>query len=210
MRTCLSILILAASLLPAAAAFADGSDDTVTLKDGRVLSGLVVEESKDRLTIQVKGVKRIYDRGLIQNIQYGSGPAAPAAEPAPDGDSAAVPAKVGSKAATLDQDLADRYQVPLKEVAWVRHQGISDADLPMVFFVAAQAAVRPVEVVDLRLQGLDWREIEDHFGLDYRRVHYVASPWVPYPYYGPYGSWGWGGGWGWGWGGGWGHHGWHR
>jgi hypothetical protein len=79
----------------------------------------------------------------------------------------------------------------------------------MVFFVSSEAAVRPVQVVDLRLQGLSWREIEDHFGLDYRRVYYVGSPWVPYPYYYPYAGWGWVWGGGWGWGGGW-HHGWHH
>jgi hypothetical protein len=204
MRTyVLTIVLLASACLPAVAAFADGgAQDTVTLKDGRVLSGWVVEESKDRVTLEVQGVKRLYDRALIRSIQYGQGPA---------GAQPPAPVQVSSQAATLDQDLADRYQVPLKEVAWVRHQGISDADLPMVFFVAAQAAVRPVEVVDLRLQGLSWPEIEDHFGLDSRRVRYVVSPWVPYPYYydGPYVGWGWGWGWGGGWGGGW-HHGWHH
>jgi hypothetical protein len=209
MRSYLIPLVLAAWMVPAAA-FSDGTVDTVTLKDGRVLTGLVVEESKDRLTLQVQGVNRVYDRGLIKSVQYGSGPdAAPASAAAP-ADDASVPDRITSSASTLDQDLADRYQVPLKEVAWVRHQGIPDADLPNVFFVAAEAQVRPVGVVDLRLQGWSWREIEDHFGLDYRRVYYVAGPWVPYPYYypGAYWGWGWGGGWGWGWGG-W-HHGWHR
>lgn len=209
MRHLLFITLLAAALLPSAAGHCDGNQDTVTLKDGRVLTGLVVEENKDRLTLQVGGVNRVYDRGLIKSIRYGSGPAE--APQAATGDAAegTVPARITSQAATLDQDLADRYQVPLKEVAWVRHQGIPDADLPMVFFVASEAAVRPVEVVDLRLQGLSWREIEAHFGLDSRRIYYVESPWVPYPYYGPYVGWGWGWRGAWGWGGGW-HHGWRH
>jgi len=208
MRSILKILLLSAMGLAPLPALGDASQDTVTLKDGRVLTGTVVEETKDRLTVQVQGVNRLYDRSLVKSVQYGTGPAQPPLDPAAAKDDQVVPSRVASKAATLDQDLADRYQVPLKEVEWVRRQGITDADLPMVFFVASEAQVRPVEVVDLRLQGLSWREIEAHFGLDSRRVVYVASPWVPYPYYEPY-DWGWGWGWGWGWHGGW-HHGWHH
>ncbi|HXC63620.1 MAG TPA: hypothetical protein VNZ67_04640, partial [bacterium] len=140
MRTILKLLLLSAVWLAPLPAMAGTSDDTVTLMDGRVLTGTVVEETKDRLTLQVQGVNRLYDRSLVKSIQYGTGPE-PAASTAQDNNT--VPTRITSKAATLDQDLADRYQVPLKEVVWVRHQGISDADLPMVFFVASQAQVRP-------------------------------------------------------------------
>ena len=208
MRTMFLGVLLAAGLSLGAGLVAaqDASLDQVTLRDGRVLSGTVLEETKDKLSLQVNGVTRLYDRSLVQSVRYGSGPAE--ASPAVrDSGEDRVPDKVTSKAASLDQDLADRYQVPLDEVLWVRRQGVTDADLPMVFFVASQAAIRPGGVVRLRLQGLSWTEIEEHYGLEPRRIYYVESPWVPYPYYYPQAYWGRSRGWGWG--GGW-RGAWHR
>jgi hypothetical protein len=65
----------------------------------------------------------------------------------------------------LTADLAARYQVPEHSVIWVRDQGISDRDLPVVLEVASEAQVPLRAVVGLRLQGWSWRDIKAHFGL---------------------------------------------
>jgi hypothetical protein len=215
----LGLALLSLGVLPAAAA-ADAGLDKVVMKDGRVISGLVVEETQDKVTLRVQGTERKFSRSLIKSISYGTGeasqpakateasaleavPQAGAEEPAAD---AAEPAK----ASTLQEDLAIRYNVPLSEVVWVRKQGIPESELAMVFFVAARARVVPGVVVQLRLSGWDWSDIESHFGIDASRIYYVPGPWYPYPYYHLGWGWGWGWGGGWGWrGGGWhggGHH----
>ena len=200
---------------------ADPADDQLTLKDGRVVTGQVVEESQDSITLLVKGVTRHYKRDLVKKVAYGSGSAE---APPPDGEPAAATVPAGEPAAkpavSLDVDIAQRYQVPMTEVAWVRRQGITEADLPIVFFVAASAGITPGPVVRLRLEGWSWRDIERHYGMDPARIYYAPGPWVPYPYFAVgYGyGWGWGGGGGYrggwggggyrgggGWGGGW-HH----
>lgn len=187
------------------------AQDQLVLNDGRVVSGQVVEESKDQVTLLSNGVSRRFHRDMIKKVEYGAESPAeaapgqagtPAEAPVAGQDSA--PAKVQPMGNSLDMDLSRRYQVPLSEVQWVRHQGISESDLPLVFFVAANAQVLPKPVVDLRLQGWSWRDIEDHFGVDPERVYFVPGPWVPYPFYrGPlfWGGWGWGWGWhrGFGW-----------
>jgi len=197
-----------------AALMADGADDQITLKDGRVISGQVTEESQDTITMQVKGVSRRYKRDLVKKVAYGSGSAeaaagAPAeagqaeAAPAADADAAVAPVvapRPTTPVGTLDDDICRRYQVPLTEVRWVRRQGISESDLPIVFFVAASAGITPGPVVSLRLGGWSWKEIERHYGLDPERVRFEPGPWVAYPFFigagWGYGGWGYGGGWG--------------
>jgi hypothetical protein len=189
---------------------APSGDDTVTLKDGRILHGQVVEESDDNVVVLVQGVQRTFGRSFIKKIVYGSGPDE-AAAPAPaavqsaapdDGNPYAAPQAAGSEPAPkgdMVSDLAQRYRVPVSDVIWVRKQGISDTDLPLVFLVAATAQVMPRAVVKLRLEGWAWDDIETHFGLNSEDIYYDEGPWGPYPYYYYPGWWG---GWGWGWGGG--------
>lgn len=194
-----------------------GAEDTVTLKDGRVVHGSVVEERADTIVVQVDGVKRSYGRSFVAKVAYGSGMAgegeAPGAQTGyrsnpPEG--ATVP--MSPMGSNLVSDISARYRVPPSDVLWVRQQGIVDADLPLVFLLAATARVAPRTIVMMHLQGMDWADIEAQYQIASDNIVYEESPWVPYPfYYDPYvygWGWGWGGGWG-GWGGrGWGGRGW--
>jgi hypothetical protein len=196
-------------------------DDTVTLKDGRVLHGQVVEESNDSVVVLVQGLQRKFGRSFIKKIVYGSGPAEAAvpqqAPMAHDGADGAPAPEAGTiptapPKGDLVADLSVRYRVPQSDVIWVRQQGVSDTDLPMVFLVAATAHVVPRAVVKLLRAGWSWDDIEDHFGMNAKYISYEPGPWAAYPYYdypvglGWWGGWGWGGGWGYGGhgGGGWG------
>jgi len=56
------------------------ADDTVTLTDGSVIKGQVLEETSDHVTLMDHGLKRTLDRSLVANVEFNSGaPAAPAA-----------------------------------------------------------------------------------------------------------------------------------
>jgi len=187
---------------PASApAAAPSSQDVVTLKDGRVLKGQVVEENDTKVWIEIKGVKRSYSRSFIASIEYGSG-ADQGAEAAPPSSGGTAPSASATVPSTKPQgsmtaDLAAHYSVPESEVVWVQRQGIADADLPMIFFIAATAGVVPGPVVRLRLAGWDWSDIEDHYGLEPSGIYFVAGPWFAYPFYrGHYYGWGGHAGWG--------------
>jgi hypothetical protein len=190
---------------------APASQDTVTLKDGRVLKGQVVEENDSKIWIEIKGVKRSYSRSFVASVDYGNGAEAAASLPEPPADpkgGSTVPSAPAGKAqGSMTADLAAHYSVPESEVVWVQRQGIMDADLPMIFFIAATAGVVPGPVVRLRLAGWDWADIEANYGLEPSGIYFVAGPWFAYPFYrGHYYGWGRHGGWG----GGRGHFGWHR
>jgi hypothetical protein len=147
--------------------------DRLTLKDGRVIAGTIVQEDVKAVTLRSGSMEREYRRDFIRSIAYGETP-----PPATVPGLAPTPA---ARASSLDADLCQRYNVPLSEVQWVRRQGMADADLPLVFFVAATAQVVPGPVVALRKQGLSWEEIERHYGMEPKHVHFVVGPWVPYP-----------------------------
>lgn len=201
------------------AAVPQPDDDTVTLKDGRVLHGQVVEESDDSVVVLVQGLQRKFGRSFIKKIVYGSGPAeasvtqqapmaAGAVEDAPAPEAGTIPS--APPKGDLVADLSVRYRVPENDVIWVRRQGVSDADLPLVFMVAATAHVVPRAVVKLLRAGWSWDDIEEHYGMNAKYISYEPGPWAAYPdYYYPgglgwWGGWGWGGAWGGGYGGGWG------
>jgi len=62
--------------------------------------------------------------------------------------------------------VGDHYRVAPRVVADFRTRyGILDEELPVVFFLAAQAQVGPKAVIDLRLQKRSWYEIALHFKL---------------------------------------------
>ena len=147
--------------------------DKLTLNDGRIVTGTIVQEDVKAVTLQSRGVEREYRRDFIRSIAYGQ-TSAPATVPG-------LAATPSARANSLDEDLCQRYNVPLSEVQWVRRQGMADADLPLVFFVAANAQVVPGPVVALRKQGLSWEEIERRYGMEPKHVHFEVGPWVPYP-----------------------------
>jgi len=181
--------------------------DTLTLKDGRFIQGRVLEEDSSKIVISVAGSKRTFERALVKKINYaypaesGEGPTAlEAASPA-----ATVPQPAAK--GNLVDELAQRYGVGVRDVLWVRSQGISDKDLALVFLIASEAQITPRKVVALHQKGLSWTEIENRYEMRPEYIRTEAGPWEGYPYYyapvvvGP----GWGPGWGWGWGGGWRH-----
>jgi hypothetical protein len=61
--------------------------------------------------------------------------------------------------------VGNHYQVPQREVVVVRERGISEDELPVVFFLARHAHVPPHVVMDLRLHRRSWQEITLHLGL---------------------------------------------
>jgi len=159
----LRLLLLAAALLvawPSLPAAAAEPMDTLTLTDGRTVQGQVVSEGADGVKIVVAGVERSFSRDLVAKVSYGGD----GAQPAHVGPGAA-PEGAAADGDALAADLSYQYQVPRSSVEWARRQGITDADLPQVFAVAADAQVRLKPVVDLRLQGWSWPDIRAHFGL---------------------------------------------
>lgn len=85
--------------------------------------------------------------------------------------------------------IGDHYTVPEKEIVIVRHKHIPDEELPVVFFLARRASVKPGVIISLRTSGKSWFEITAHFGLKsdiyYIDVHDAGGP----PYGKAYGHW---------------------
>ena len=165
-----------------------GAQDLVTLKNGQQVQGLVVDETQSQISVQTQDGVKLYSRAKVQKIQINadnspsSAPAAGAADDAEPSQAApAIAPTPSAKAQDLYQDLSQRYQVPVSEVLWVHRQGIVDADLPLVFYIAAKAEVTPGPVVRLRNSGLSWEEVERHYNIEPKSVVFVAGPFVPIP-----------------------------
>jgi hypothetical protein len=62
--------------------------------------------------------------------------------------------------------LGDYNRVPQQEVAVVRQQGVQAEELPVVFFLAAQAKVPYAEIVKLRLKHWGWMKIARRYKID--------------------------------------------
>jgi hypothetical protein len=79
------------------------------------------------------------------------------------------------------------YNVPEREVVVVRDRKIPDEELPVVYFIARRAHVRPDVVVDMRLKGDSWMDISLHYGIN-PEVYYVPYDGDPGPVFvRPYG-----------------------
>lgn len=52
-----------------------------------------------------------------------------------------------------------------REVIIIKERHIPDEEIPVVFFIAQRAHVRPATIIDLRLRGKTWMDITLHFGL---------------------------------------------
>lgn len=61
--------------------------------------------------------------------------------------------------------VGDYYRVPEREVIIIKERHIPDEEIPVVFFIAQRAHVRPATIIDLRLRGKTWMDITLHFGL---------------------------------------------
>jgi hypothetical protein len=85
--------------------------------------------------------------------------------------------------------IGQTYHVPEREVIVVHERRIPDEEIPVVFFIAKRAHVRPSEVMDLRLAGQSWMDITLHFRLR-PNIYYVALNGDPGSDYGRvYGNW---------------------
>lgn len=68
--------------------------------------------------------------------------------------------------------IGEYYHVPEREVIVVHERGIPEEELPVVFFIAERAHVRPQAIVVLRDRGMSWMDITLHFGLS-PEIYYV-------------------------------------
>lgn len=75
------------------------------------------------------------------------------------------------------------YHVPEKEVVVIRERKIPEEELPVVFFIAGRAGVKPEVIVNLRLGGSSWYDISIRYGI-YPDVYYVPLTFDPGPPYG--------------------------
>jgi hypothetical protein len=57
------------------------------------------------------------------------------------------------------------YRVPEREVIIVRDRRVREEEIPVVFYFAQMARVRPAVIVDLRQNGFTWMDIALHFRL---------------------------------------------
>lgn len=62
--------------------------------------------------------------------------------------------------------VSNHYHVPGREVVAVRDRyRFRDEELPVIYFLAARARVKPAAVIDLRMSRMSWLDISLHFGL---------------------------------------------
>jgi hypothetical protein len=106
-----------------------------------------------------------------------------------DGLAMSVRADVSAGASVSDEGLksfylaiGENYRVPEKDVIVVREKKIPDEELPVVFYLADRANVKPAAIVDLRLAGKSWMEVTTHFKLA-PDIYYVALKDQPRPPY---------------------------
>lgn len=59
--------------------------------------------------------------------------------------------------------ISDYNNVPQKEVIAVKKMGIPDDELPVAFYMAAQARVKPEEIVKLRVAKTPWARIAERY-----------------------------------------------
>ncbi len=76
--------------------------------------------------------------------------------------------------------LADHYRLPDSVVRSIHERRLPDDELAVIFFLAAQAAIQPDDVADLRLLKKSWMELTTHFGLT-AEIFYVPVTSDPSP-----------------------------
>lgn len=80
--------------------------------------------------------------------------------------------------------IGDYYHVQPREIVLVRDRIHDEDELPVVFFIAKHARVKPVVIIKMREGGQSWMEISRRFGIG-PDIYYYALPQRPYA--GPYG-----------------------
>jgi hypothetical protein len=85
--------------------------------------------------------------------------------------------------------IGQNYHVAEREVMVVHERRIPDEEIPVVFFIAKKAHVRPAQVIELRLAGQSWMDITLHYRLR-PDIYYVSMKGDPGQEYGrAYGHW---------------------
>ena len=62
--------------------------------------------------------------------------------------------------------VSDYYRVPGRQVVTTKERyRFRDEELPVIYFIAAQAGVNPNVIIDLRIKGMSWLDVTFHHGL---------------------------------------------
>lgn len=69
--------------------------------------------------------------------------------------------------------IATHYKTTEKAIGLVKKKGISDEELPVVFFLADRGKMKPEVLINLRLRGRSWADITHQLGLGVE-IYYVA------------------------------------
>jgi hypothetical protein len=77
--------------------------------------------------------------------------------------------------------IGEYYKVPQDEVVVIHKRGIPEDEMPVVFFLAQRAHVRPEVIVSMRMRNMSWMDITLHYGLS-PEIYYVP---VRVKHYGP-------------------------
>ena len=92
--------------------------------------------------------------------------------------SVSVPPTMGD----FDTAVSSYYKVSARDIAVVRQRRVSDEELPVVMFVAQEASVTPVTVMDLRARGYSWWDISVRYRIS-AEAYYVPVAGNPGPPY---------------------------
>jgi hypothetical protein len=85
--------------------------------------------------------------------------------------------------------IGQNYNVPEREVVVVHERRIPDDEIPVVFFLARRAHVKPEVIIQLRLGGRSWMDITEHYHLR-PSIFFMPMSGDPGPAYGrAYGYW---------------------
>lgn len=80
--------------------------------------------------------------------------------------------------------IGEYYRVQPREIVIVRDRIHDEDELPVVFFIAKHARVKPAVIIKMRESGQSWMSISRRFGLG-PDIYYYALP--RHPFAGPYG-----------------------
>ncbi len=62
--------------------------------------------------------------------------------------------------------VSDYYRVPGRQVVATKERyHLHDEELPVIYYIAAQARVDPSVIINLRIQGMSWLDVTFHHGL---------------------------------------------
>ena len=84
-----------------------------------------------------------------------------------------VAAQASNGGTSYFTSIGSYFSVPQSDINVVRHRGIPEEEVPVVFFLSRQAKVAPSTIINLRRKGVSWLEITQRFGYG-PEIFYVA------------------------------------